>query len=131
MTNDLTMLRANLISLEKLLASGGAYDWARRIGSVGERLAEPASVREALDELLSNFGGMGSLNDFMFCEANQNLPAGRTTREVNKELNQLLDRIFREASLYGTNESDRVAWLSWEATSELPPRIARTFRKAK
>jgi len=131
MASDLLTLRADLVSLEKLLGSGGAFEWARRVAFVRERLAEPASVHEALDDLLSNFGGMGSLNDFVFCEDNQNIPPGRATEEVNRELNQLLDRIFREASLYGANESDRAAWLSWEATSELPPRIASSFRKGK
>jgi hypothetical protein len=56
-----------------------------------------------LKELIGNreyFGGMGSLNDLVFCDVNDNIPTGYTAIEANTRLRALLDRIFREASAH-------------------------------
>jgi len=127
--SDLALLRADLTLLSQLLGDAGESRWVQVLSSIAKRLEEPGGRRVALQELLAQFGGMDTLNDLVFCEANRNIPAGRTETAANRELNQLLDRIFREASLYWANESDRAERLSWEASAELPPRVQNAFRK--
>jgi hypothetical protein len=53
-----------------------------------------------LEELKGHFRGMGSLNDVVFCPENHNIPEGFTAGEANREIAKLLDRNFREASLF-------------------------------
>lgn len=75
------------------------------------------------------FGGMGSLNDLVFCPENENAPTGYTMEDANRELERLLDRIYRCLSLYGVSAATRAAWLRQENESELPIRIRASFRQ--
>jgi predicted component of type VI protein secretion system len=127
--SDLSQLTAGLDQLRRLLEKSGDTIWPQILQSVASRLWNNDSRQAALDELKKFFGGMGSLNDIFFCEQNQNIPAGYTEKDSNAELAHLLDKIFREASLFGASPEDRSEWSALEASSELPPRIQNAFRK--
>jgi hypothetical protein len=89
------------------------------------------SRAKALAELESCFGGMGSLNDLVFCELNSNLPGDRTEAQANEEFGRLLDRCFRELRLASGSQIDRLRWwwLEWRHRGELPPRIKNAFHE--
>jgi hypothetical protein len=101
---DLMQLQEDLTELRRLLhASRPAYSvWESGLAGIQDRLGSPETRAAALKELVEKreyFGGMGSLNDLFFCEANHNIPTGYTAGEANARLTSLLDRIFREASV--------------------------------
>jgi hypothetical protein len=85
----------------------------------------------ALGELGSYFGGMGSLNDLVFCFANGNVPANYTEVRANEEFGFLLDRCFKEFQLINASFLDRIHWwwLERRHDGELPPRIKNAFAR--
>lgn len=86
----------SLTRCEKLLRLGGSLFWADKIknllqksdGSIGTFLAE---------EIVSWFGGMGSLNDVMISEYNNHLVQGEDEKKFNDELDELRNTIYQEA----------------------------------
>jgi hypothetical protein len=114
-TVDIVALRDVLLRLEALLSLS---PWQAILRDIRQGLASEASQREAVKTLQSYFGGMGSLNDIILCQENQNLPPGRGMEEAKKELDDLLDEIFG----YLVPDS------SPADPSELPPRIRYAFR---
>jgi hypothetical protein len=115
---DVVALRAALARLQALLSLS---EWPAILTKIRQGLATEASQGEAVQTLQSYFGGMGSLNDIILCQENQNLPIGRGMEEANKELDDLLDEIF----------SYLHADPSPAGPSELPPRIRHAFRATK
>lgn len=105
--------------------------WVPRLEALLLRLADPTSRGKAVAELRTLFGGMGSLNDIVLCEANGNLPPGWSEARANRRLGRALDTLFRESTLFGEPWGARV-WWSFAARSlrpELPPRIRYAFRR--
>jgi Domain of unknown function (DUF6966) len=128
--SDPRALLRDLGQLEAFLAGKDEY-WSTALHDVAQRIATGPDRDAALQELKGYFGGMGSLNDILFCETNRNIPAGSTAEAANGELDRLLDRVFRELCLLGVAPPDRKEWLALEAEAELPPRVQNAFRSRK
>src|ERR1051326_2368774 len=126
--SDLNALFQDLDRLRRLLVSAGDKHWPSILQSIAVRIWSPENRDAALTELKRYFGGMGSLNDIVFCDVNQNIPPGYTGDAATRELDELLDRIFRRLCLFGASAADRAAWVVQEKESVLRPRILNSFR---
>ena len=87
-------LVAALDEASSLLDGHGAFRWAGMLRQLRVRVA--AGDRWALGQLLSMFGGMGSLNDLVFHPVNGNSVTGQDA-EDNERLQRLCGVMRREA----------------------------------
>lgn len=114
-----TQLRRSLGELIDFLARHGQPDWAARLREVHGDLLVPTTEPAALQRLGDFFGGMGSLNDVGFTDA-----------ELGRQLDRLLDAVFRDLTLYHGVPAHRQGWAELERQhqGEPPPRIKHAFR---
>ena len=105
--------------------------WANELRKIDKRLIDKEQREKALEDLDNYFGGMGSLNDLYFCEANENLPDGQSEKKVNAQLDKLLNVLYKKLSLLNASPITRAywEWLEWRYRNEPPPRIKKTFRR--
>jgi hypothetical protein len=106
--------------------------WAGALKEIRDGLLERSSRGDALRRLEGCFGGMGSLNDYMFHPQNGNVPPGEDDRRLNRELDTLRDRCYMEYRLLGQPWYARTYWC-WLALRHRgpPPRVLNAFaRKA-
>ena len=109
-------LRLAFAKLQDLLSNSR---WPPILAEIATGLEHESSQQMAIERLKGYFGGMGSLNDVFLCASNNNVPAGRDEAEANKELGDVLDRIF--ALVFP--EEARVSGFRF------PPRILHAFRR--
>jgi hypothetical protein len=129
--SQLESLQDDVHQLQHLFGLANATHWNRILEPTSAGLGSETGRVGALEDLKRYFGGMGSLNDVVFCAENNNIPNGYTAEDANRELKNLLDRIFREASLYGAPDSARSEWLRLESGTELPLRVLNAFRRPR
>jgi hypothetical protein len=100
------------------------------LDAIERRIVDPATRREGLRELEQGFAGMGSLNDIFICPENRNVPAGQSPEVANKELDRLLNAVFREVKLVEAPAVIRLVWRWCELwyRGEPAPRIKNAFR---
>ena len=94
--------------------SSSATSWADNLRRLRSELTNGARVNQALAELQTNFGGMGSLNDYVFCELNENLPAGWNVEQTNKEFRNILEECYKELQVLRSNSFAKAWWLGLE-----------------
>ena len=126
---ELESLQLDLDSLQHLFVLAGEDQWNRLLQPISEGSRSSTDLSRAMEELRRYFGGMGSLNDLVFCAQNNNIPKGYTEEAANRELGQLLDQIYRCLSLYGAPAAIRENWRREESESDLPLRIRDSFRR--
>ena len=85
-----------LTTCEALLRSVGETFWANKIHAALDK-SENNIDFYLLDEVLSWYGGMGSLNDLMISEYNDHLVEGKDEEHLNDEFNCLRMQIYQEA----------------------------------
>lgn len=104
--------------------------WPAELRAIRDGLGSPSSRGEALARLGQCFGGMGSLNDYVFHPANGNVPRGGDPKRLNDELEQLLDRCYREYRLLGKGWMGRLYW-RWLAARHrgASPRVLNAFAR--
>jgi hypothetical protein len=107
--------------------------WAGPLKDIRDRLLEPSSRGEALRSLEGCFGGMGSLNDYLFHPQNRNVPPGEDDRQLNRELDGLRDRCYMEYRLLGQPWYARAywRWLALRHRGAPPPRVLNAFARKK
>jgi hypothetical protein len=110
------------------LPGRGSGFWATRLTQINDELAEPASRAIALEKLDQCFGGMGTLNDYVFDSRNNNIPTNESAELLNRQLDQLLDRVYQEHRLVGQPFWVRIYWW-WLARRHqgAPPRVLNAF----
>jgi hypothetical protein len=92
--------------------------WLPKLEAIADKLGSKREATEALHELGDLFGGMGSLNDIVFCKENQNVPVGLAPAVANRRMDMLLDELF--AQLFPAEAGPPV--------DSLPNRIRHAFR---
>lgn len=116
---------------DRVAADGhGARSWSGSLRDIRDRLATPSSHTEAVRDLESCFGGMGSLNDYVFDPINSNVPPGADPQLLNRELGKLLDHCYMELRLLNQSSAARLYW-HWLALwrfSRQAPRVMNAFR---
>jgi hypothetical protein len=132
--SDLRRLRkaiGHVIEILESAAGTSAHYWATKLATIKEQLADRSSSARALEELEGCFGGMGSLNDYVFHPLNQNLPPGEDPDQLNARLGHLLDNVFRELRLVGASSWTRLhrRWLEFVNRKRLPPRVLKAFSR--
>ena len=103
--------------------------WSDSLTAIRNGLTAPSSRADALRKVDACFGGMGSLNDYIFHPQNNNVPAGEDAASLNRELERLLDRCYMDYRLLGKSRwAARVCW-RWLALRHrgAPPRVLNTF----
>jgi hypothetical protein len=131
MHSNVKSLKRALTKLILFLDKMAAQHWVGVLKGILEQLNNPTTIEIGRHKLESCFGGMGSLNDLFFSEANGNLPPGFSEDKVNIEFNRLMDAVFRENRLASASLRDRLLWRYYEFKyqDELPPRIKKTFAR--
>lgn len=76
----------------------GERSWAGPLREIRDGLAS-SSPKPAVERLGALFGGMGSLNDYLFHPQNENVPPGQDPHSLNADLDRLLDRCYMEYRL--------------------------------
>ena len=71
-------------------------DWTDILIKIKLGIIDGDTREEALKLLSTYFGGMGTLNDLVFCEGNRNIPDGYTEHEANKEFEVLLHKLYKD-----------------------------------
>jgi len=124
-------LIASIQDLIGLLRQTGSKYGVNELTGIVTDLVSEKQASNAGARLEQMFGGMGTLNDLIFCEENQNLPSGEKAGIFNKRYCQLLDRTFKEMRLRNEGVIARLHWayLELRHRGELPPRIKKTFRQ--
>lgn len=104
--------------------------WASHLREIHEGLQDPSSRGAAVKKLEACFGGMGSLQDYMFHPQNENVPPGQDAERLNRQLDCLLDRCYMEYRLMNKPLAARLYW-RWLALRHrgVPPRVLNTFRR--
>lgn len=85
-----------LITCEALLRSIGEIFWADKIKAVIQDSDKGLDIYK-LEEILSWYGGMGSLNDLIISVHNDHVLNGQDEEKLNDELAKLRDDIYQEA----------------------------------
>ena len=85
-----------LISCETLLRSVGEKFWADKIKRTLDKGGESLDFY-LLEEIISWYGGMGSLNDLIICEINGHLLKEKDEKTLNDEFNRVSSAIYEEA----------------------------------
>ena len=93
--SDFSTLCDALRACQSLLNRAGETQWSERI----DRVLEEAPSPEVLDigDILSWFGGMGSINDLVLCQENGHFVSRSHESATNMEFRGLLDTIHRSA----------------------------------
>ena len=119
MAPDNSALSEAIIRLESFLIKHGQTFWAGNLRGVRQNLAQDEQQIKARMELDSYFGGMGSLNDLYFENA-----------EDEAEFGRLADAVFRENRLIDGGLFRRLQWRLYSLIyrNELPPRIKNGFQ---
>jgi hypothetical protein len=121
-----------LISFFENVTMPGMNDhvWALALKDIREEIALPSTRTQGLNKLEACFGGMGSLNDYVFHTNNHNIPPNDDGDALQRKLDSLLDECFRELRLLNTSWWTRYYWYFMELRNRhaLPPRIANTFQ---
>lgn len=128
-----------LSALERLIAffdraavdGNEAPGWSGTLRDIRGRLASASSRAEALRDLESCFGGMGSLNDYVFSSTNGNVQHGANPQRLNRELEKHLDRCYMELRLLNQSPMARLnwRWLALWQVAKLPPRVKNAFER--
>ena len=126
-----TRLQIALADLIELLRVASDMHWVNILERIERNLEDYTTQKEAVHELESCFGGMGSLNDMFFCRQNGNLPEGESEETFNKNFNLHANRVFKELRLFRATWFLRLLWhvLEWIYRRDPPPRIKNSFRK--
>lgn len=85
-----------LIRAEALLRSVGIVFWAEKLADVLQGCDGNLGLYR-LNEVLSWFGGMGSLNDLIISPRNKHSVTAQDAPRLDRELHHLLDVIYNEA----------------------------------
>jgi len=94
-----TLLEA-IVKCATMLRSVGETFWSDRLEHFSATRAD--EMRQAdLDEILSWYGGMGSLNDLVICQQNGHQIANTDEDKVNRELADIRERIYQCALALG------------------------------
>jgi hypothetical protein len=88
-------LDAKLGECEQLLRTHHVYDWANRIEDLR---SSGLSSSERASQVLSWFGGMGSLNDRFICPENHDHITAREVPSVNAKLKELVEELYALAA---------------------------------
>jgi hypothetical protein len=88
-TTDINRLMQVLEAIEGLLRTHGENFWAEWIDSADMRLRN--SDAYGLDELVSFYDGIGSLNDLIICPENGHVIRREDEEQVNAHLKDLLE----------------------------------------
>jgi hypothetical protein len=117
LSNKSELLRS-LDALIDFLSKQEEFKWGGILRGIQTDLQSQSTEAQALSRLSDTFGGMGSLNDLVFDEADD-------------EGGRLLDDVFRDMKLYYGTPEHHAEWkkLEEEHKGELPPRIKHAFRK--
>lgn len=105
--------------------------WVVILTKIKSDIINQDTRREALNLLNDYFGGMGSLNDMVFCEGNKNIPEGYNEKQTNKEFEILLDKLFKEYKLFEGSIWDRIKWSYKEFNNRKNPplRVLNAFNR--
>ena len=120
-------LQGSLGKLIEFCRRSSMSHWVEKLVPIQAALGSLPARKEAVVVLLKYFGGMGSLNDLYICEENKNVPAGMTPEKANQEFEQVLNDVFRDASLIDATPQQIAKWKAAENSGELPPRIGKAF----
>jgi len=114
LTNQLAQRLDEAATFLERSGSSSANSWADNLRRLLNEMADGARVNHALAELQTYFGGMGSLNDYVFCELNENLPADWNFEQANKEFQTILEECYKELQILRSNSFAKVWWLGLE-----------------
>ena len=116
--------------LTRVRMPGEDGGWSDSLTAIRNGLIDPSSRADALRKLDACFGGMGSLNGYMFHPQNNNVPAGEDAASLNRELDRLLDRLYMEYRLLDESPWARLYW-QWLALRHrgAPPRVLKAFAR--
>ena len=104
--------------------------WAHPLAEIRNELLDPSLRAAALNKLGVCFGGMGSLNDYMFHPQNNNVPPGEDATLLNRELDRLLDRCYMEYRLLDRSWWARMHWRWLQLRQRgAPPRVLNAFAR--
>jgi len=117
-------------ALIQFLEPTGSVFWVNELKEIESRLSDDLLINEAAHKFENMFGGMGSLNDLIFCQTNKNLPNGETEKEFNERFSSLMNNAFKELRLLDMGVLSRLQWMWLDCRNkgDLPPRIKKTFR---
>lgn len=90
-----------MFECEVLLRSVGEVFWSNKIHVA---LKEKEREDFLLREVLSWYGGMGSLNDLVISEYNGHVLKGKDEERLNQELDQLINLMYEEAVRLSAHE---------------------------
>lgn len=97
-------MKSKVQNLARLLKQKGGSDfWAEKLISAVEQ--SNGNIVQLSESILSDYGGMGALNDWVFYTENQSLR--HLHEKQNKEFNLLLWQIAEVGMPYLTNELTR------------------------
>jgi len=104
--------------------------WSVSLRDIRERLVSASSNTEAVRDLEACFGGMGSLNDYVFDPMNNNVAPGANPQLLNRELGTLLDHCYMELRLLNRSPVARLYWhwLGLWRFRRPAPRVMNAFR---
>lgn len=124
------LLIESIDNVTSFLRSANSNYWTSKLEEIRGRLLKQDQRIDALNDLDKLFGGMGTLNDLVFCEANDNLPNGEDEANFNNKFSELLDNLFKEMKLVNSGYLMRFYWhyLEFKHRDDLPPRIKKAFR---
>lgn len=129
MGDNVGRLLTALGELRAFLRRANMPAWDEHLEAIELRIVDPSARAAALRELEQGFGGMGSLNDIFICPENGNVPPGQSPQAANKEVDRLLDAVFRELKLVDASPITRLVWrlCEWRYWGDPAPRIKKAF----
>lgn len=80
-----------LIKIQKLLSSVNEFFWANKINKILNKKSIDSIIKI---EILSWFGGMGSLNDLVISKINGHSVSPETEEKINMELNKMRIELY-------------------------------------
>ena len=83
---DVSAIQDTLRRMAALITIGGPLDWAKALDGFADRIVKDQDA--TISDILSTFGGMGSLNDIVLYSDHQPLV------KENTELNALRRRLY-------------------------------------
>jgi hypothetical protein len=128
--NNLAKCISEVIDFLKKSPGESSARWVKILQDIRTDLSSEPKKLEAISLFRQYFGGMGTLNDILFCEYNKNVPPHLSEEDANLIFAKLLDRCFRELKLINGTFFDRLYWriLEFVHKGELSPRIKNSFK---
>ena len=103
-------LRRSLERLIGFLREAGEVRWVGELTKISQQLGDMDTAELGMKTLRSQFGGMGSLNDYVFHPQNHNVPLGASAVQLNRKLSRLVGVVYRELCLASDPRQSRNAW---------------------